>query len=189
MKKTFFSGVWTVLAAGLFTTAAFAQAKIGYVNSQEVLEKSAEGKRILARLEDAGKQGQAGIAKLDEEIRASQTKLNTQRITMTDDAIMQLSADLERKNTERKRKAEDAYAAMAELRDRLFKKLQDELIAVVEQVGKEKGYDLIFDLFKSGAVYSNPMLDLTAEVIKRYDASKATGKEADAGLRSTKSLS
>jgi Skp family chaperone for outer membrane proteins len=158
------------------TASAWAQNKIGIVNSQDVLEKSAEGKRVLARLQDADKQNQAKVATLDDQIRRIQTELSTQRITMTEEAILQKSADLERKNTERKRIAEDAYSSMQEMSQRLLGKLQSELIPIVEQIGKEKGLDIVFDLKNSGAVYWSPTVDLTAEVIKRYDASKAAGK-------------
>ena len=58
----------------------------------------------------------------------------------------------------------------------MFAKLQEELLGVVAQIGKEKGFNLIFDLGKSGAAYWNPAIDITAEVIKRYDASKAALK-------------
>ncbi len=65
---------------------------------------------------------------------------------------------------------------MQETSNRLLKRIQDELIPIVTQLGKEKALDIIFDLGKSGAVYFNPAVDLTEEVIKRYDASKAAGK-------------
>jgi len=176
MKHRILSIALIALFAGALAGAGFAQVKIGIVNSQDVLEKSSEGKKIIARLTETDKQNSAAITKLDDEIRNLQTKLNTQRITMTDDAIMAMSTELDRKNTDRKRKAEDAYSTINELQQRLFKKLQDELIPIVEQLGKEKGMDVIFDLAKSGAVYWSPAIDYTAEVIKRYDASKATGK-------------
>jgi len=175
MKKTYALIGTLALVLALAATAS-AQAKIGVVNSPEILEKSAEGKRVLARLQDADKQNQTKVAALDDQIRRIQTELSTQRITMTDEAILQKSADLERKNTERKRVAEDAYASMNEMSQRLLGKLQSELIPIVEQLGKEKGLDIVFDLKNSGAVYWNPTVDLTAEVIKRYDASKAAGK-------------
>ena len=35
------------------------------------------------------------------------------------------------------------------------------------------GLDCIFDMTKGGVVYYTPALDITAEVIKRYDALKA----------------
>ena len=176
MKKAMMTIGLLVLFLGALAGSSFAQMKIAIVNSNDVLEKSAEGKRTLARLQDADKQNQAKISKLDDDIRQLQTKLNTQRITMTDEAVLANQADLERKQTQRKRDAEDAYAQMQELSTRLFKKLQDELIPIVEQIGKERGLDIIFDRDKSGAVYYSPAIDLTAEVIKRYDQSKATQK-------------
>jgi hypothetical protein len=38
----------------------------------------------------------------------------------------------------------------------LFKKPQDEIIVIVEQLGKEKGYDFVYDLLRSGAVSGIP---------------------------------
>jgi outer membrane protein len=173
MKKATISIALLALLTAVAASPSFAQAKIGVLNSQDVLEKSGEGKKVIARLQEKDKQNQAAVAKLDDEIRTIQTKLNTQRITLTEDAIMSMTTDLDRKNTDRKRMAEDAYSGMQELTARLFKKVQDELIPIVEGLGKERGLDMIFDLAKSGAVYWNPVADITAEVIKRYDASKA----------------
>jgi Skp family chaperone for outer membrane proteins len=176
MKKTIMTMGLLFLFLGALAGSSFAQMKIAVVNSNDVLEKSAEGKRTLARIQEADKQNQAKIAKIDDDIRQLQTKLNTQRITMTDEAIMMSQSELERKQTQRKRDAEDAYAQMQELTNRLFKKLQDELIPIVELIGKERGLDIIFDRDKSGAVYFSPAIELTVEVIKRYDQSKATQK-------------
>jgi len=47
---------------------------------------------------------------------------------------------------------------------------------IVQAVGKEKGLDIIFDVQKSGAVYWAPAVDVTEDIIKRYDASKASEK-------------
>jgi Skp family chaperone for outer membrane proteins len=174
MRKAIATSALAVLVLGL-GSLAYGQ-KIGVINSQDVLEKSAEGKKVIGRLQERDKQNQAAITKVDDEIRGLQTKLNTQRLTLTEEAALQLQSDLDKKNTDRKRMAEDAYSGMQELTGRLFKRVQDELIPIVEGLGKERGLDIIFDLAKSGAVYWNPTIDLTAEVIKRYDASKATQK-------------
>ncbi len=158
-----------------FVSAGFAQqsGKIGVINSQMVLEKSAEGKRVIAQLQDKDKKGQADLARLDNEIKTLETKLSTQRLTLTEEAALQINSDLERKKTDQKRLSEDAVREIQELQYRLFNKVQGELIPIIEGLGKEKGMDVIFDLAKSGAVYVNPVIDLTDEVIRRYDASKA----------------
>jgi outer membrane protein len=158
-----------------FLSLGFAQqtGKIGVINSQMVLEKSAEGKRVIAQLQDKDKKSQSDLARLDNEIKQLETKLNTQRLTLTDEAAMQINSDVEKKKTDQKRLYEDAVREIQELQYRLFNKVQAELIPIIEGLGKEKGMDVIFDLAKSGAVYFNPVIDLTDEVIRRYDASKA----------------
>lgn len=162
-----------VLAAMVSTGYAQAIIKIGVVNSQEVLQKSTEGQKIMAQLQEKDKQNTAELSRRDEEIRNLQTKINTQRLTLTQEALMNLSADLEKKQTERKRFAEDSYRDMQELTQRFFNRLQGELIPIIEQIGKDKGLDIIFDLQNSGAVYFSPTVDLTQDVIQRYDASKS----------------
>lgn len=166
-----------VFSAGLFSLSYAQQTfKIGVVNSQQVLQQSVEGKKAISRLEAKRKSNQDKLAKLDDEIRQLQTKLNTQRLTLTNEAILQLSSDLDKKQTERKRFAEDSVKELQDLQMRLFNKVQGELLPIIEQIGKEKKLDIIFDLANSGAIYFNPAIDLTQEVIKRYDASKTTKK-------------
>lgn len=171
--KRLIAALTMIAVIGGFAALYAQTGKIGVINSQDVLEKSVEGKKVIARIQEKDKQYQASIAKLDDDIRQLQTKLSTQRLTLTDEAAANATADLEKKTTDRKRMAEDAYAGMQELTNRLFKRVQDELIPIVEALGKERGFDLIFDLQKSGAAYVSPVIDMTAEVIKRYDASKA----------------
>lgn len=168
-------GLMIILSIAVLVSLGLTQQtmKIGVVNSQEVLEKSAEGKKVMAQLQEKDKQNTDKINKLDEEIRALQTKMNTQRLTLTQEAMANLAADIERKQTERKRYAEDSYRDMQELTTKLFQRIQNELLPIIEKLGAEKNLDIIFDLFKSGAIYFSPTIELTAEVIQRYDASKA----------------
>jgi outer membrane protein len=162
------------LFVATFTIGSAQQSpKIGVINSQDVLERSAEGKRVIARLQEKDKSNQAALTKLDEEIRQLETRINTQRLTLSEEALYNMNADLQRKQTDRKRVAEDASRDFQDLQMKLFNKIQSELIPIIEAMGKEKGIDLVFDLARSGAVYFNPGIDLTEEVIRRYDASKA----------------
>lgn len=167
-----------VLFFAVLTSLSFTQqqVKIGIVNPMEVLEKSVEGKKIIAQLDQKNKSNQERLNKLDDDIRQKETKLSTQRLTLTDEALLNLTSDIERKRTERKRFTEDSSREFIELRNRLFQKLQNELIPIIEQLGKEKNLEVIFDVTKSGVIWISPSIDLTAEVIKRYDAAKASKK-------------
>ena len=76
------------------TGLAQQQFQVGVVNSQEVLEKSAEGKRVMAQIQEKDKKNQGSLAKLDEEIRGLETRINTQRLTLTQEALINMSSDL-----------------------------------------------------------------------------------------------
>lgn len=153
--------------------AAQEAAKLGLVNSKEILDKSVEGKRAFAQLEEADKKYQAEITRLDDQIKQLQNRLTTQRLTLAAAAAAGIQAEVQKKQTDRQRTVEDAARAMQELQFKVLGKIRGELVAVIEQLRKDKGLDLVFDLAKSGAAFASPALDLTAEVIRRYDASKA----------------
>jgi Skp family chaperone for outer membrane proteins len=161
-------------AAGLAGFAAAQEAgKLGMINSQEILDKSAEGKRALAQIQAADKKYTDDLTRLDDQIRQLQNRLAAQRLTLTADAAAALQAEIQTKTTERQRSAEDASRAMRDVQATTLERLQNDLIPLIEQVRKEMGLDVIFDVTKGGVVYFTPALDLTAEIIKRYDAIKA----------------
>ena len=164
------------LVLAVLVTLSFSQQaiKIGVVNSQDVLERSAEGKRVMAQIQERDKQNNARLTALDDEIRNLETRINTQRLTLTQEAMLQLSSDLDKKRTDRKRLAEDSLRDMQEFTGKLFQRVQNELLPIIEQLGKEKNLDIIFDLARSGAIYFNPTIDMTQEVVAKYDASKAS---------------
>ena len=161
-----------------FASINFAQGtkKIGVIDSQKILENSEEGKRVIAQLQDREKVSQAELEKLDEAVRNLETRLNTQRLTLSEESIIQMTSDLERKRTDRKRYYEDTVRDFQELQIRLFNRVQNELLPIIQKLGKDMGYEVILDLNKSGAIYWDSAVDLTNEVIRLYNASK-TGKK------------
>jgi outer membrane protein len=165
-----------VIVVGLgFAAAAQAQqpTKIGVINSQQAFTASAEGKKAQAQLQDQENRIKAELAKLDTEIKALETKLTTQRMTLTNEAAIQIQSDLDKKTTARKRREEDAGRDAQQLQVNLIQRIRAEMVVIIEGIAKEKGLDLILDLGASGIVFFNPTMDITDEVIRRYDASKA----------------
>ena len=146
--------------------------KFGVVNSQEVLEKSQEGKRVTAQLEAKNKTLQEDLARMDDRIRDLEARLNTQRLTLSQEALTNLMADLDKLRTDRTRFVEDSRRELNDLQVRLFNKLQTELRPIITEVGKEKNLDMIFDVGGSGIIYFNPAVDLTQDIIVKYDGSK-----------------
>ena len=175
-KRSISKKILLVLFVAGLVSVGYAQQpmKFGVVNSQEVLEKSAEGRRVTAQLEAKNKTLQEDLARMDDRIRDLETRLNTQRLTLSQEALTNLVADLEKQRTDRTRFVEDSRRELNDLTTRLFARLQNELRPVITEIGKEKNLDIIFDIGGSGIIYFNPVVDLTQDVIVKYDASKGS---------------
>ena len=86
---------------------------------------------------------------------------------------------MERLTVEIDRAQQDAQAEVQELQQQQLAAFQDKLRPVVEALVKELGVGLLFSAGDAGAIYIDPSLDITAEVIKRFDAA-STSKPAAA---------
>jgi Skp family chaperone for outer membrane proteins len=156
--------------------AAYAQqvTKIATVDSQKAFGDSVEGKRAMAQLQDKGTKIKADIQKMDDSIRLLENRMNTGRLTMTNEALIALQADIDKKTTDRKRYEEDASRDAQQLQANLIQRIRVEMVAIIEALAKEKGLELVLDTTTSGVITASPTIDITDEVIKRYDASKVT---------------
>ncbi len=157
----------------LFLSFLFLQAqetiKLGVVDSQKILFNSNRGKEVLAQLDRKTKEMQSKLDKMDKEIQELENKIATQRIALQPEILDKLGEDLQKKRTERQRFLEDSQREIMNLRNRLFTKMRNEILPIIQEIGKEKGYTLIVDLGDAGAIYWNPAIDITDEVIKRYN--------------------
>jgi len=161
-----------ILAA---TVASYAQqiSKIAIINSQKAFETSAEGKKALTQLTDRENKIKTDLQKMDDAIRLLDNRLNTGRLTMTNEALIALQADIDKKTTERKRYEEDAARDAQQLSGNLIQKIRVEMVTIIENLAKERGLELVLDTATSGVVTASPTIDITDEVVRRYDQSRS----------------
>ena len=147
--------------------------KIAIINSQKAFETCVEGKKVLGQMQDRETKIKTDIQKLDDSIRLLENKLSTGRLTMTNEALLGIQADVDKKTTERKRYEEDAARDAQQFSGNLVQKLRAEMVTIIDNLAKERGLELVLDVQQSGVVTFSPTIDITDEVIRRYDQSKA----------------
>ena len=96
-----------------------------------------------------------------------------EKFTLKDEAKQKIIFNLDKLRVERKRYEEDSVKEYRQLQFRLYNRLKSEVLPIIENVAKEQGFAIVFDLAGSSVAYYNPAFDITAEVINRYNASKA----------------
>lgn len=145
-------------------TGASAQARFGYVDMKRVL--------------DEAPQVAAGRAKLDAEFRARSVELRAMedQLDQLEQELFSAAGaddrdDLQQRVGALRRDVRDTREDLAEdINIRLNEELarvEEDIHAAIEELGRERGYDLIFS---SPVEYASDRVDLTDEVLERLAA-------------------
>jgi outer membrane protein len=149
-------------------------AKVAYVYLQAIASNSAEGKAATAKIQEMEKKKMAELGDKNKQLEALKTKLQQQASVINDQARTQIEKDIDKMNREIQFFQQEAQAERDQLQNELQMDFQRKLNPILEQVAKEKGLHVLLDGQSSGAVWADPGLDLTSEVIKRFDAVSKT---------------
>ena len=89
---------------------------------------------------------------------------------MSEAARGQLERDIDRQQKEIQRFTQDAQEEVQQLQQDLQNGFQGRLLPVIQQVVAERGLQILFSQNDSGIVWADSALDITNDVIKRFDA-------------------
>jgi outer membrane protein len=147
-------------------------AKVAYINIQRVATESAEGKASTARVKALQDKKLAELNVKNKALEAAQQKLNSGSL-LSEDARAAAQKETEKLNVEIQRLQQDAQAELNELQEQLQLDFQRKLSPIIQQVATEKGLHFLLSQVDAGLVWAEPGLDLTNEVVKRFDATAA----------------
>ena len=147
-------------------------AKVAFFDVQAVASSSADGKGATAKLQDLEKKKIAEIQAKSKQLEDTRTKLQTSGSIMNDQARLAAEKEVDKLTREVQYLQQEAQAERQQLQTELQVEFQRKLAPVLDQIAKEKGLHMLFDFQTSGALWADPGLDLTQEVIKRLDGSK-----------------
>ena len=145
-------------------------AKIAYVDLQRIAQNSAEGKAAATKIQGLQKQKLGEIQEKNKQVEELRKKLEQGGTVLSDAARGQIEKDIDRTSRELQFMQQSAQAEAEQLERELNAEFQRKLNPILEQVGKEKGLHMLFSIRDNGAVWADTGLDLSEEVIKRFDA-------------------
>jgi outer membrane protein len=149
--------------------------KFAFINIQRVAGESTEGKASTAKVQALNQQKVAQLNDLNKKLQADQAKLQQQTSVMSDAARGQLERDIDRQQKEIQRFTQDAQEEVQQLQQDLQNGFQGRLLPVIQQVVAERGLQILFSQNDSGIVWADSALDITNDVIKRFDAAAPAG--------------
>jgi Skp family chaperone for outer membrane proteins len=149
--------------------------KFALIDIQRVAGESTEGKASTAKVQALNQQKVAQLNDLNKKLQADQAKLQQQTSVMSDAARGQLERDIEKQQKDIQRFTQDAQEEVQQLQQDLQNGFQSRLLPIIQQVVAERGLQILFSRNDSGIVWGDSALDITADVIKRFDAAAPAG--------------
>jgi outer membrane protein len=144
--------------------------KIAFVDIQRIASESGEGKASTARINAYQQKKAAELAEKNKLMQADQQKLQSGGSVMSDTARAELEKKIERQQVDIQRATQDAQQELQEMQRDLQVEFQRKLQPIIQQVAQEKGLYMLFSVADSGIAWADLSLDVTNDVIKRFDA-------------------
>jgi len=163
-------GLVLLLGVSAISTPAFAQGpKIGYVDLQRALSEVSEGKAAKKRLKKDFDAKQKTLTTKQEDVKKLKDSLEAGAAMMTDTAKRQKAMELQQEMAELQQLYVEMQRDLAQKEGEATQKIFKKMEGILRAIATEKGYDLILEKSESSVLYAKDSMDLTNELIKRYD--------------------
>ena len=151
---------------------AAAQTAIAVIDVQRVVTESDPGKEAIQKLKGISDAKVQEGQTLQQELAALQDQFNKQRYTVSEQRLAEMTKELEDRNIAIRRFEDDAKRELEEARRRELGGLEGRILPIINQIGVEEGITVIFNKFQSGLVYADEAVDITDDVIRRFNTAQ-----------------
>ncbi|HUL45344.1 MAG TPA: OmpH family outer membrane protein [Bacteroidota bacterium] len=154
-----------------FSQPGIAQTKIGWVNSQAIMDKLPEAQDAQKQIDNLVAEWQSELAKMQNDWQKKYEEYDKKKLILTDQLRAQAEKelqDLDKKIADYRNKKFGQNGELFQKQNDLMKPVQNKIFKVIEDIAKEDNYDYVFD--KSGDIllmYTNDKYDLTTKVFER----------------------
>jgi outer membrane protein len=177
LRTPFIAGLFAVLAAGSMANRAHAQEalKIGYVDLQRALMETEDGRKARADLKKVFDQKQKELDEQQTNLKSAMEDLEKKRTLLPADKVRATEAEIQGKLQKVQqtymRHQQDLSGKEQEATGKIFERMQ----RIIGKIASTENLTMVFDRTQAGLIFAKPHLDLTNEVIRRYNSGE--GKE------------
>jgi outer membrane protein len=174
MRRTIiFAAVTLVLATAGGVGTARGEIKIGYINSETVMEQSKEAQTALAGFNrDVDGWNQEAIERR-KELDDLARELGQQSPMLSDAKRLEKEQDHQRKLTEYDQFVQSVWGPgglVVKRNEEVLRPIVAKIQTILAKFGADEGYDLIFDAADGNILYADQTLDLSQKVIELLNA-------------------
>ena len=157
------------LALVLAPALARAEQRIGYVDLQRALNEVDEGKAAKALLKKDFDEKQKQLDAKKTEFEKLQADFEKQAVVMSEQARKDKGQDLDRRARELQALFMNLQKDLSDRERDATRGIFDKMANIVREIAEADGFTMVLEK-GAGIVYAPPSLDLTNELIRKYNA-------------------
>ena len=168
MKRILFPCALLLL---MFSGFSYSQMKIGYVDSDAIMDKLPDAQDAKQRLDVFVQEWQGELNKIENTWKTKYDDYEKRKLIMTDQARAELEAELvklEKQISDYREKKFGTNGEMFQKQDELMKPVQNKVFSAIKEVAQEEDYDYVFD--RSGDIlllFAKDKYDITVKVLNK----------------------
>lgn len=139
-------------------------AKVGFVNTTELLEKAPQADTARDNLEKEFSPREKRLVAEQKELRQLEEKLTRDGAVMSDSERQKLERDIVSGKRDLKRSRDEFSEDLNIRKNEELAKLQKIIFESIQEYAKEANYDLVIT---GGVVYANEKVDITSQVLDK----------------------
>lgn len=154
------------------TCAAFGADRVAYINSDRIRLEYKGARDIQSQLEASVADWRAQAQAMESEIEGLIVELQSQQLLLSDEAKLEKEQAIQEKQVAYESFLNEVWGVggLAARREaELWQPAFDKINGVLQVIGQEGDYVMIFDAAQMGIVYAAPDTDLTQQVIDRVN--------------------
>ncbi|OYV03542.1 hypothetical protein CGW93_00465 [candidate division bacterium WOR-3 4484_18] len=157
----------------LWVGSLFAQVKIGFINSQKILDGYRGRETLLNEYNRRKQEWEAKAQQMQTEIRDMYNALEEQRAMLSEEAFDRRLSEIRQKEAEYQQFLQEVFAPGGKL-EQLYSEVMDPFIRrvkeITQRIAQEEGYTVILDLASGMVLYYDEKDDLTQKVLNELNA-------------------
>ena len=159
------------LCAIVFAGLTKAQLKIGYVDSDSIMDKFADAQDARQKLDAFIQDWQAELTKLENSWKVKYDDYEKRKLILTDQTRADMESELiklEQQISEYREKKFGTNGELFQKQDEIMKPVQNKVFTAIKDVAKDEDFDFIFD--RSGDVmllFAKDQYDVSALVLEK----------------------
>jgi outer membrane protein len=159
-----------IILSIIFTSFAFSQTKVGYIDSKKIIDNMQEAKDAKQKLDNLVAEWQKDLGNFQDSLKKIKDDFDKKKLILSDQMKIQMEKDIKDIETSITNFKTQKFGEGGEYFQKqtdFMKPVQDRIFKAIETVAKKEDYDYVFDRNSDILLlFVNEKYDLTAKVQK-----------------------